>query len=492
MSTSDVNDGWAIAIIVLIPAIVIIAAELDERLRQRESPLRPAVATLRTWGLPFFAVWALLVPVFGLDDDHSAVRIAGTGLVIVLGLVGMSVLRVVIEGIRSAERAGTRRATPQLLLALPRIAFALLVFWLLVAGVWGVDLSAALTALGVTSLVISFALQDTLSGLASGVLLLSDQPFKTGDWIRVGDTEGRVTDINWRTSRIEARDGSLIVVPNSELAGASLVNFSAPSTLHRITVPVSVAYINPPTRAREMLLDAARATPGVLLDPEPVARVTLIDDPLMGYEVQMWVDDYTIVPRVESEFGALVWYQSHRHNVPLPSPAQDLYLYDGNAEAAASGTPIEELQHRLRCSPLLATLHADRLDELAAASTAERFKSGESIVRSDAVRRDPIVLVEGSAQLMVDDGIERTVAAEIARGDLIGVIKPEAEGVLVVVEALTDCETVRLQADVATRVISQDAALSDAVNQVLETRMRRVDRVLEQRSIEVTRRDADR
>ena len=234
----------------------------------------------------------------------------------------MSVLRVVIDGIRDADRKREGRGTPQLLLALPRISLILITGWILIAGVWQVDLSAALTALGVTSLIISFALQDTLSGLAAGILLLSDQPFKTGDWITTGDTVGRVTDINWRTTRIETRDGSLVIVPNSELAGTIVTNHSAPHPLHRVSVEVSVAFVNPPTLAKDMLLDAALATPGVLLDPPPVVKVIMVDDPLMGYEAQMWIEDFKTAPQVESDFGALVWYQSHRHNVPLPSPAQ--------------------------------------------------------------------------------------------------------------------------------------------------------------------------
>ena len=107
-----------------------------------------------------------------------------------------------------------------------------------------------------TSLVVSFALQDTLGGIASGFTLLADQPFQPGDWIKTGDLEGRVLDINWRSSRIQTRNGDLVVVPNGQLANATITNFDEPSRLHRVVVPVQVAYSNAPTRVNEMLLAA--------------------------------------------------------------------------------------------------------------------------------------------------------------------------------------------------------------------------------------------
>jgi small-conductance mechanosensitive channel len=167
------------------------------------------------------------------------------------------------------------------------------------------------------------------------LLLLGDQPFRPGDWISAGEIEGVVVDVNWRTTHVRTRGGDMIIVPNSQLATASITNYTSPEPLHRVVVPVQVAYVNPPTLAKAMLLDAAAGTPGVLNDPAPVVRVTQIDDPLMGYEVHMWIDDYAIAPSVATDFGTLVWYQSHRHGVPLPSPAQDLYLYDGVAAGEA-------------------------------------------------------------------------------------------------------------------------------------------------------------
>lgn len=484
------SGTWAVAVIVAVPALVIAASELDERLRQRDSPLRPAVSTLRNWVLPLFALWALLVPVLDLDRDAPIVRITATGLIVMAAWAGLRLFRVGVKGMQRRHLARDRQPLPQLLLAIPRLVTLLLVAWLVVGVVWGIDLSAALTALGVTSLVVSFALQETLSGLASGVLLLSDQPFQPGDWIRTNDVEGVVVDVNWRTSRLQDRNGDMITVPNSEMASAKIVNYSRPDSLHRVVVSLQVAYANPPTLAKAMLLDAARGTAGVLEDPPPVAHVTQIDDPLMGYEVHMWVDDYAIVPRVRSDFGSLVWYQSHRHGVPLPSPAQDLYLYDGPAASSAGVPTLADLRRSIETSPLLGFLDDEDIDRLAQASHAVRYAVGEVLLDSRRSGRDLTLLVEGRALIVVVSSDDRegerpeVVVGELTAGETINSLGEAGDGRHLVVRAATDCEVLLIDADVVGELGSRNTELAAAFNRMTSIRRRRIDRILDHRPSE--------
>lgn len=478
---SDPAAIWALAIVVLLPLIAIGAAELAERLRQRDSVWSPVLATLRTWTIPMFALWALGRGLFDLDSSNLIIRLLGTGLLLSLAVAALSVVRILVTRLAEWRDDGERGSIPQLLLALPRVLVIIATGWFLIDGVWGIDLSAAMTALGVTSLVISFALQDTLSGLASGMLLLSDAPFQPGDWIRSADIEGRVVDINWRSSRITDRNGDLLVVPNAQLAGATVINFDRPTRLHRVVVPVQVAYVNPPTSAKEMLLDAARSTRGVLADPPPNVRVVQVDDPLMGYEIDMWIEDFTIAPRVASDFGSLVWYQSHRHDVPLPSPAQDLYLYDG-VEAGLSGTPDRaEIRQRLRSSPLLDQLTDDHLDRLSSGAAAARYAGGEIILDTRTTSRDLFVLWSGTARIVATsaDGVSRDVV-ELNPGDVFGLLG-KSEGWLQPprVIAVDDCEILRVNQAVAQEVTSHNPVLAAVLNQVTNSRRRRLDRILE-------------
>lgn len=489
----DSGVFWSVVVIAVVPFAVIAASEVDERLRQHKSPMRSALGVLRGWVLPFFAVWAILVPVLAWNDESLLVKTIASGLVLALTVAISRFLKVVIDRIRNRPHIDGRGSVPQLILALPRIAVTLVAAGLLLGGVWGIDLSAILTTLGVTSLVVSFALQDTLSGLASGMLLLSDKPFETGDWINAGDNEGLVLDINWRTSRIRTRNGDIVIVPNSELASASVLNYSAPESLHRIVVPLTVAYVNPPTSAKEMLLDAARSTPGVLSDPPPNVRIVVIDDPVMGYEVDLWVNDYAIVPRVESDFGSLVWYQSHRHDVPLPSPAQDIFIHDAQAEAEAAKPKPGDIRRGLQRSALLALLSDDDIDRIVPATRQLRYAVGELMIDSQSTRRELMVMVEGQAVLeLVEPGFDNVAIGELSGGETVGVLEGLlGESRFLALRAVTDCEVLVVGTDAASSIGSRNADLAAAFNRMSSARQRRVQRVVAARAATETTPELD-
>jgi small-conductance mechanosensitive channel/CRP-like cAMP-binding protein len=469
---------WAIAIIVLLPALIIGFGELSERLRRRSSPFQRAVATLRTWVLPLLAVWVLVVFALEADREGTAVRWLSTALLIALIAAGVQLARAFATVARGRSRTTGARPLPELLLLIPRLVVVLIGGWFLFVEVWNFDITGLAAALGIGSLVISLALQDTLSGLASGVLLVSDRPFSPGDWIRVGDLEGRVVDVRWRSSTIEDRNGDLVVVPNSNLAAENIVNFDRPSRLHRVVFPLQVAYSNAPTRAKEMLLAAAEGTPGVLDDPAPDVRVVQVDDPLMGYEVHLWIDDFTIAPQVASDFGSLVWYQSHRLDVPLPSPAFDLYHHDPIQEATDAALSTADLAERIRQAPLLSELDDGDTDRLAAASRAVAYSRGETIVAGDATSRDLFLIWRGLARVVAaGPGKESLGVMELGAGDVFG-MPSRAAGLArrPDIVAVTDCEILVIDAEAASAVASRNPDLAKAVNQLAIARERRVER----------------
>ena len=473
----------AALLVVLLPVLIIGAGEVQERLRQRGSLLEKPVATFRNWVLPLAALWILVVPIFDVSETNILSRSIATAALIAVTAALLQVVRYFTEEARARSKIPGTRNVPQLFMMVPRLVVLLIAGWLLFSAVWNVDLTGLFAALGVTSLVISLALQDTLSGLASGFLLLSDRPFEPGDWIEVNDIEGKVVDTNYRSSRIQDRNGDLIVIPNSVLAGATLVNFDQPARLHRVVVSLQVAYSNPPTNATEMLLAAARATKGVLADPPPVVRVVQIDDPLMGYDVQMWIDDYTISPRVKSDFGALVWYQSHRMDVPLPSPAFDLYHHDPIQEATDAALTVDQLIERIRRASVFSELNDTDIRELAEAAVPERFRRGETMLPPGVASREIYVLWSGRARIMLA-GVS-DVFIDLSDGDVFGVVSRSRDAAASQeVIAVTDCQVVRIDGSTAGVVASRNPSLADGLNQILSSRNRRLDPQAERFDIE--------
>jgi small-conductance mechanosensitive channel len=491
--TSLLTSGetiWAAVLIVPLPVLIIGAGEVQERLRQRGSLLEKPVATVRNWVLPLATRWILVVLIFDVADTNILARTIATAFLFAATAAVLQVLRYFTAQAAARSKIPGTRSVPQLFMMVPRLVGLLVAGWLLFSGIWNVDVSGLFAALGVTSLVVSFALQDTLSGLASGFLLLSDRPFQPGDWIEVDDIEGRVVDTNWRSSRIQDRNGDLIVVPNSTLAGATLVNFDQPGGLHRVVVNLQVAYSNPPSNAIDMLLAAARATEGVLEDPPPQVRVVQIDDPLMGYDVQMWIDDYTISPRVKSDFGALVWYQSHRMEVPLPSPAFDLYHHDPIREAADATLTVKQLGKRIRRASIFSELSERDIAELAEAAVPERFGRRETILPAGVVSREIYVLWSGRARIEVPD--DPSTHIDISNGDVFGVVsRARNKGASQEVVAVSDCEVVRIDANMAGAVASRNPSLADGLNQLMASRNRRLNPLVDRFVIDVPGADDD-
>jgi len=470
---ADTTIVWSVVLIVALPILIITAGELQERLRQRGSDLQYPIATLRNWFLPLTTLWMLGVFVLGISPGGFFMQVLASAALIALTMAALKALGYGVDKVRERSNVPGVKQIPQLALLLPRLVVLLVVGWFLVTAVWNIDLTSVLATLGVTSLIVSLALQPTLSGLASGFLLVADRPFNPGDWIQVEEVEGVVLDVSWRTTRIQNRDGDVIVFPNSTLSEATIVNYAEPARLHRVVVSLTVAYANPPTSAEDMLLAAARATEGVLEEPPPVVRITQIDDPLMGYDVQMWVDDHSISPRVKSDFGALVWYQSHRMNVPLPSPAFDLFHHDPIQESEDAELTVEELSNRIRHAPTLSSLSSEDIAVLAGASRQVRYREGEMILAPGVIDRDTFVIWEGHVRIFASDEPSRLI--DLGPGDIFGVMSGATRsGHPPGIVALADCEILVIEGDVAGAVVSRNPELTDAWNKIVTIRTRRI------------------
>src|SRR5262252_3950077 len=113
---------------------------------------------------------------------------------------------------------------------------------------FALELTPFLATSAVVGAVVGLALQDTLGNLFAGIALHSEAPVHVGDWVRVGDRDGRVEQVSWRAMRLRTWDGDTLTVPNNEVARHAVLNFSHPRAPHSRTVEIGVAYQTPPNR----------------------------------------------------------------------------------------------------------------------------------------------------------------------------------------------------------------------------------------------------
>jgi small-conductance mechanosensitive channel len=217
---------------------------------------------------------------------------------VTLAVLGISALMRV--GLRSIEAYG--RSNPALRSS---AGMGKAVVWVvglgidavLVSEALGISLAPALTALGVGSLAVALALQDTLSNFFSGLYIVVDKPVRPGDFIRVDPTyEGYVETIGWRSTHLRTLANNLVVIPNATLSKAIITNYTLPTPHIASSVRVDVAADSDIDRVEDVLVDEAKRAldvPGIADAPVPsVAMAPGFVDGGIGFTVQFHVRSF--------------------------------------------------------------------------------------------------------------------------------------------------------------------------------------------------------
>lgn len=158
---------------------------------------------------------------------------------------------------------------------------------MIVAGSLGIDTSSLLAILSVAGLAVSLAIQDSLSNLASGIVILVSKPFKVGDYVTAGGFSGTVQEIGITHTRLATTDNQIILVPNSAITAAAVTNFST-AEIRRLDLVFSASYDAPAETVKEALAEAVDI-PQVMKDQPVFIRLSKYGDSAIEYTVRVWV-----------------------------------------------------------------------------------------------------------------------------------------------------------------------------------------------------------
>lgn len=157
----------------------------------------------------------------------------------------------------------------------------------------GVNVSSLVVSLGVGSLAVGLAAQDTLANMFAGFTLMVDRPFRVGDRIQLASGElGDVETIGMRATRIRTTDETLLVVPNSLLVKDRLINLTQPTRSVTTKAEVAVGYGADLAIVKPLLVEAALASPLIDTDRAPVVLVQRFGDASVDLTLVFWVRDY--------------------------------------------------------------------------------------------------------------------------------------------------------------------------------------------------------
>ena len=190
-----------------------------------------------------------------------------------------------------------------------------------------INVTALVTTLGVGSLAIALAAQETLADTISGFVIVFDRPYRIGDRIEVQDldTWGDVVDIGLRSTRIRTRDNRMVIIPNSVIGKSLIVNYSYPDTKYRIEIQIGIGYGSEIEHARKTLIEAVENAEGVLEDHPVEALFLEFGDSALIFRVRWWLDSYYDTRRMFDRVNTAMYDALRREGIDIPMPQREIH-----------------------------------------------------------------------------------------------------------------------------------------------------------------------
>ncbi|MPS31376.1 mechanosensitive ion channel [Salinivibrio sp. VYel9] len=188
----------------------------------------------------------------------------------------------------------------------------------------GVNLTPVLTGFGIAGVIIGFALQDTLSNFAAGMMLLIYRPFDVGDFVYAGGVDGKVGNMSLVNTTIRTFDNQIIIVPNSKIWGDVIKNVTR-ERIRRVDMVFGIGYKDDLLKAEAVLTEIVQSHPAVLRTPEPMIKVHVLNTSSVDFIVRPWVktDDYW---DVYWDVTKTVKLRFDEEGISIPFPQQDVHL----------------------------------------------------------------------------------------------------------------------------------------------------------------------
>jgi small conductance mechanosensitive channel len=271
-------------------------------------------------------VTAVVVP-FGLD-------LLGALAILVVGWIGANWARRMV----TSALGRFKNLDPTLVpVIVNTVRYTILVFvGVAVLARFGVQTTSIIAVLGAAGLAIGLALQGTLQNISAGIMLLIIRPLRSGDYIDADGIAGTVNEIGLFVTEMTTFDGVFVSVPNSQLWGRAIKNFTR-NTTRRVDVPVGIAYDDNMDTAMEALLNLMKSDERVLPDPECQTMITELGDSAVVVTMRCWVhrDNYWGVLFDLNKRGKET-VEAAGCSIPFPQRDVHLFATDADAKAKAS------------------------------------------------------------------------------------------------------------------------------------------------------------
>ncbi len=342
----------------------------------------------------------------------------------------------------------------------------------------GVEPGSLFTGSAVVTAVLGFALKDTLGNVFAGLAIHAEHPFEIGDWIQYDANPahiGKVVEVNWRATKVITLDEAYVIVPNGQLAQASIRNFTKPDPWSRRSLFVVTPYAVPPQRVQEIILDGIKGSFGVLEHPAPSVVTNAFTERGVEHWVRLFTTQFDKRDRVDGMARDRIWYALSRHGIEIPVATQAIRLTPlPPPPALDQAAVVDRRMASLAQIGLLQALGPDFLRRIAADSPERIFAIGEPIIRENDAGESLFVILAGRVEVTASDhrGGPAVRLAELAAGEYFGEMSLMTGAPRVAtVTALEETCVVEVSKDVFRQVLASKPELVDALGQALQVRM---------------------
>lgn len=242
-------------------------------------------------------------------------------IVFIIGIVAVKIITKIIS--RFMKKSTVDNAAVAFLVSFIRVVLYTIVIVSALTLV-GVPMSSIIALIGAAGLAVSLALQNYLSNLAGGFIILFSKPFKSGDMIEIDSTTGQIKSINILYTKMLTSDNKTVLIPNGKVADAKIINYSEMPT-RRLDMTFDISYSNDFEKAKEIIQGITDRNKLVYKDPAPLIRLGAHKESALEIVVKLWVANdkyyelfYDMSEAVKREFD--------KHGIEIPYNQLDVHI----------------------------------------------------------------------------------------------------------------------------------------------------------------------
>lgn len=327
---------------------------------------------------------------------------------------------------------------------------------------------------------IGFALKDAFQTFFAGVAL--SKIVHIGDWIRIGEKEGEVIDINWARTVLRGWEGSYFFVPNNELQKEIFSSFSYKEKRVLYRIQIGASYDIPPQKVKKVLGECAQNVDGVLTNPAPEVLLLNYADFAIQYGLNFWIKDYSRWREISSEVSTRIWYAFKRKNIEIPFPIRTVRITQKEQDLFSPSEPETVLSQIDLFNPLSSSekqLIIERLKK-------QTYLKGEIVVKEGEHGTSFYIVLKGKLEVFRKTrDAKEILIGELTTGQFFGELSLlTGEPRAATIRTLVDSELLRLEKGDFQKILEQHPALAEGLAEMVTLRQSKLAEIKEERELE--------